>query len=171
MGSSKKKLWIALSDAEIGKYMGLGVIEKWCPLCIHAGYAGFRSQIWLFREGTGSAAEQLYPPLTNGALRMANSASEKTFTPLKQCVIGSKYNVMAVVSEVVKYPSITRIGKLHMMFGIADQSCPVVDGSIKDILLQVFTANTPEVRNILDLINAGDVVRVRSLMMEKYKDA
>ncbi|XP_066947888.1 uncharacterized protein [Macrobrachium rosenbergii] len=168
---SSKKLWIALSDAAIGKYMGLGAIEKWCPLCIHAGYAGFRPQIWLFRECTGSVAEQLYPPQTNGALRMANATSEKTFTPLKQCVIGSKYNVMAVVSEVVKYPSITRIGKLHMMFGIADQSCPVVDGCIKDILLQVFTTNTPEVRNILDQINTGDIVRLRGLMMENYKDA
>ncbi|XP_068209603.1 uncharacterized protein [Palaemon carinicauda] len=170
---TSKRLWIALSDTEIGKYMGLGTVEKWCSLCLHAGYGGFLPQIWLFREGGAANVAGLNPLQTNGALKTAGAPLEKTYTytPLMQCLIGNRYNVMAVVSEIVKKPSITRIGKLHMMLGILDPSSPDAEDTVKDILLNIFTVNTNKVQTILDLINAGDVVRLRGLKMEKYKDS
>ncbi|XP_042866178.1 uncharacterized protein LOC122249413 isoform X3 [Penaeus japonicus] len=101
-----------------------------------------------------------------------NKQKPRKFETINSLKIGLKFDLFAVVNEVVKPPTLTARQSHHMLLGLVDPSCLHEGSQRPDLLLHVFINDKVSNKPLGDLpggIASGDVILVRDMFTELYQ--
>ncbi|XP_063589875.1 uncharacterized protein LOC134766864 [Penaeus indicus] len=126
-------------------------------------------------ELRGSAAGPSSSNRNNRVMGKAKAPSKqkpRKFETINSLKIGLKFDLFAVVNEVVKPPTLTARQSHHMLLGLVDPSCLREGSHRPDLLLHVFINDRVSNKPLGDLpggIASGDVILVRDMFTELYQ--
>ncbi|CAL4064122.1 unnamed protein product, partial [Meganyctiphanes norvegica] len=199
LGKDYNHIWVVFTDVYLDKYMGYSANKDgWCDLRISirsstVPQSGDKSQpqVWLVKQSreireTGSSydlASQFSLPqrpqtvprsskMQFGSNINSRSNKKTIYTTLNNCKDGRKQDVMAVVKEITKHPTVTAKGSYHTIIIVVDPSCLEVEARRQDVLVHVFLNDKkPSGESLAGLpggVNKGDILRLHDMKGEIY---
>lgn len=103
-----------------------------------------------------------------GKAKGHNKQKPRKFETINSLKIGLKFDLFALVNEVVKPPTLTARQSHHMLLGLVDPSCLREGSQRPDLLLHVFINDKVSNKPLGDLpggIASGDVILVRDMFV------